>query len=176
MALKYALIDADNIIRNIIEYDGVSAYKPPTGLRVQQVEDWLDIGHNANDPAPPPNTTPETQAQILATLAAHRYAIQNNYVSIGGVRYRTDPESRLALSQIIISMILNPAFVVNNYKMYDGSSQMLDKAALVNIWTQGGAFLQACFDTEETLKTNISQYATGNAIIAAFDATIGAYL
>lgn len=44
--MKWALVNAENIIQNLIEYDGEQAYAPPDNLTIQQVNDWLNIGDN----------------------------------------------------------------------------------------------------------------------------------
>lgn len=173
MVLKYALIDADNIIRNVIDYDGSSQYKPPAGLRLQQVESWLDIGHNANDPEPPPPPfVPESQDRILADLAAHRYAIQNSSVVINTHRFKTDAESRLALLAVFSVAATNSAFKVN-WKMSDGTFVTLDQAGILAAGQGVLGFVQACFDAEKTLRDNVANYTTSAAINADFDKAMG---
>lgn len=53
--MKYALIDSNNIVQNVIVYDGVAEYAPAAGLALQQVNDWVNIGDNKNisEPTPP---------------------------------------------------------------------------------------------------------------------------
>lgn len=46
--MKWALIDNQEIIQNIIAYDGVSEFLPPEGLTLNQVNDWCLIGQNIN--------------------------------------------------------------------------------------------------------------------------------
>jgi hypothetical protein len=48
--MKWALVDSDNIIQNVIAYDGADEYIPPQGVTLQQVNDWLHIGDNVNQP------------------------------------------------------------------------------------------------------------------------------
>lgn len=54
--MKWALIDASNICINIIEYDGVSAYAPDSGLNLLEVNDWIEVGSSVNTPEPTPMT------------------------------------------------------------------------------------------------------------------------
>lgn len=75
--MQYALVDANGIIQNVIEYDGISAYTPPIGLSVQQANDWLIIGNNITDPIPvaapvtqsPPLTLNDIQNQLAGVQA-----------------------------------------------------------------------------------------------------------
>ena len=50
--MKWALVDSNNIVQNVIVYDGVSPYTPPDSLSAQQVNDWLNIGDDINEPQP----------------------------------------------------------------------------------------------------------------------------
>lgn len=42
--MKFALVDEENLIVNIIVYDGESDYTPPAGLSLVQVSDEKQIG------------------------------------------------------------------------------------------------------------------------------------
>lgn len=48
--MKWALVDDSNIVQNIIIYDGKSNYTPPKGFSLRQIEDWIEIGLNADLP------------------------------------------------------------------------------------------------------------------------------
>ena len=52
--MQWALVDSNNIIQNIIAYDGIAEYIPDIGLVLQQVNDWLGIDSNISDPRPVP--------------------------------------------------------------------------------------------------------------------------
>ena len=57
--MKWALIDPNGQVINIIIYDGVSEFQAPGGVTLLQVNDWINIGDNKNDPKPvPPSVTP----------------------------------------------------------------------------------------------------------------------
>lgn len=45
--MKWAIINND-IVENIIEYDGVATYIPNTGNVLEQINDWVNIGDNKN--------------------------------------------------------------------------------------------------------------------------------
>lgn len=54
---QWALVrDADNVIDNIIQWDGIAVYAPPPGTRLVQVSDEYGVGtvydHNAESSRP----------------------------------------------------------------------------------------------------------------------------
>jgi len=50
--MKYALVDSDNIVQNIIVYYEGANYTPAEGLTVQQVNDWVKILDHKDTPEP----------------------------------------------------------------------------------------------------------------------------
>lgn len=46
--MKWALVNNENLIENIISYDGEAEYSPPDGLQLIEVNDWLNIGDDIN--------------------------------------------------------------------------------------------------------------------------------
>jgi hypothetical protein len=60
--MKWALVDAGNVVKNLIVYDGVSRYIPPDGLSIIQVNDWVEIGELVDKAEPSPVVSdPEDQ-------------------------------------------------------------------------------------------------------------------
>lgn len=53
--MKWALVDERNIVRNVIVYNGVDKYTPPEGLRVMEVNDWVEKEEGVDKAAPPPS-------------------------------------------------------------------------------------------------------------------------
>ena len=53
--MKWALIDENGIVKNLIAYDGAALYTPTAGLTLQQVNPWVQVGQNADtsEPLPP---------------------------------------------------------------------------------------------------------------------------
>lgn len=41
--MKWAWIDSNNIVRNIIVYDGIAKYSPPEGYTLEEINDWVNI-------------------------------------------------------------------------------------------------------------------------------------
>lgn len=52
--MKWALVDPSNIVMNLIVYDGVAEFTPPSSLTLRQVEDWIRIDQDADAPKPVP--------------------------------------------------------------------------------------------------------------------------
>jgi len=50
--MKYALVDFNGIVQNIVVYDGSSVYTPPAGLKLTKVNDWLNIGDHISKESP----------------------------------------------------------------------------------------------------------------------------
>jgi len=49
--MKWALVNSDGIVQNVIVYEG-APYTPSEGLTLQQVNSWVNIGSHINDPEP----------------------------------------------------------------------------------------------------------------------------
>jgi len=92
--MQWAFVDNNNIVDNIIMYDGVSQFTPPDGLSLQQINDWVGIGQNINVsepsyPTPPaPNPNQQQIDSIINQLSAldsyiprglEDYWLQTNY-------------------------------------------------------------------------------------------------
>lgn len=58
--MKYALVNASNVVENLIIYREGSQYTPPAGLTLRQVNDWVKINDDAdiNEPLPPEEEAP----------------------------------------------------------------------------------------------------------------------
>ena len=44
--MKWALINEDGMVVNIIAYDGKAPYRPADGLSLVEVNDWVEIGEH----------------------------------------------------------------------------------------------------------------------------------
>ena len=50
--MNWALVDANGIVQNLIAYDGKTPYSPPTGMTLEQVNPWVQVGQNIDTPEP----------------------------------------------------------------------------------------------------------------------------
>ena len=57
--MRYIIIDADGLITNAIEWDGVAEWAPPEGSTAVQVDDLGEIGGTCIDGVYAPPPTPE---------------------------------------------------------------------------------------------------------------------
>lgn len=46
--MQWALVDANNIVQDLIVYDGHAVYTPEAGLELMQVNDWIGMGDAAD--------------------------------------------------------------------------------------------------------------------------------
>jgi Domain of unknown function (DUF4376) len=105
--MKWALVDHDSICQNIIHYEVGSGYQPPEGFYLLQVNDWINIGDNINDPEPtPPTPTIEEQrADATDKLVVMRDQHIEDGVPYNGYRFYTDPNSQNLMMQAILTEI-----------------------------------------------------------------------
>lgn len=89
--MAWCLVDSNNVVQNIISYDGTSAYMPPDGLTLSEIPDGVQINATyingvVTNPTPPAVeiiTPPQpTLADLQAQLADLTFQI-NKLVSQG---------------------------------------------------------------------------------------------
>ena len=87
---KYALINNQNIVNNIVLWDGSDSWQPPENMRCINVEnlkcgiDWIYDGSVFTEPEvvavipdPTPEPTPPTKEELLAQLQTLTQQIQS---------------------------------------------------------------------------------------------------
>lgn len=87
---RYALINNQNIVENIVLWDGESDWQPPENMTCVNVEDiecnfgWIYDGAAFTapeivvvTPAPTPETTPPTREELLAQLQTLTQQVQS---------------------------------------------------------------------------------------------------
>lgn len=74
---RYAIIDADNVVSNIIVWDGVDPWEAPEGTQVRALTDgesasigWHFDGKSFSDPNPPPPIVAPVELTAEQKLAA----------------------------------------------------------------------------------------------------------
>ena len=70
--MRYIIIDADGLITNAVEWDGVTEWAPPEGYTAVQVDEDGTIGGTCIDGvyAPPPTPEPVSVAPTFEQLVA----------------------------------------------------------------------------------------------------------
>ena len=101
--MKWALVDTNEIVVNVIAYDGVSEYAVPEGLSLEEVNDWVDIGQATDVPEPTPVTPTIEQRRTVcaATLYDYRNGRMFSPIVVGGNSFGTDPQSQAVMLQAI---------------------------------------------------------------------------
>jgi hypothetical protein len=62
--MKWALVDVNNVIKNVVCHDSACKYEPPAGLKLMMVNDWLNIGQSID--AKEPEVVVETPELLKA--------------------------------------------------------------------------------------------------------------
>lgn len=98
--MKWALVDSQNIINNIISYSEDSNYLPPPDLQLIQVNDWLNIGDNINLPQPTLSIDTRREWRLNALLEKRNQVIESG-IEVNGNIFATDDSSINKMLQAI---------------------------------------------------------------------------
>jgi len=131
--------------------------------------EWVATG-NAPTPLPTP-TLAEAKAAKLAALADRRWRAEIAGVVVGGLSIPSDAATQSKLTAAVVACVLDNNYAVN-WKLADGTFQLLDHAMLIAVAQAVRAHVQSCFDREATLAATISAAADA-AALAAIDIEAG---
>jgi hypothetical protein len=92
-AIRYALINDQNVVENVIMWSSIDEYQPPEGLTIKVATDEVSIGweligsefFNANPPEPEPVITEDvavTEAKYAALQELTNLGISESYARI----------------------------------------------------------------------------------------------
>lgn len=80
--MKWALVNNENVVMNVVDYDGVSSLEPIDGLQLLEVNDWINIGDSIDMPQPVSSSSwtaeelkqmrNDAMSQNLAIVACYR--------------------------------------------------------------------------------------------------------
>jgi hypothetical protein len=48
LSMRWALVDSNNKVLNVIVYDGSSLYEPEEGMKLREINDWVQVGLDAD--------------------------------------------------------------------------------------------------------------------------------
>jgi len=90
--MKYALVNSQNIVVNVIALQNVNAYRAPPGLTVMQVNDWVQIGDlsDAAKPVPPKPPLPAARNGQIREIEIIRDTKNQGIISYNQINYKTD--------------------------------------------------------------------------------------
>jgi hypothetical protein len=165
--IMYTLLAlTDAILRDA---DGAIIPADPLNRDWVAYQDWLLAG---NTPTPlPAQTLAAAKAAKLAALADRRWRAETAGVTVGGLSIPSDAATQSKLTAAVVAAVLDNNYAVN-WKLADGTFQMLDHATLIAVAQAVRALVQSCFDREATLSAAISAAADA-AALAAIDIEIG---
>jgi len=85
--------------------------------------EWFD-GGGVPEPA---QSVAEVQAEVLSKLAEEKRKIKSEGLLVDVVLFDTDEYARLAYMELMFKFIMNPAYVVNDWKASEGVWVTMDK-------------------------------------------------
>jgi hypothetical protein len=165
----FALFDAGGAPLGF--YDG-DIRQPPQGaveipaddrdafVAAPQAWRWRD---GARVAVSPPLADRKTAA--LAALAARRWRAETSGVVVAGYAIRTDEQSQSKLTAAVVAATLDPDYVVR-WKLSDGSFAVFNAATIIAVGQGVRAHVQACFDHEAALATEIVAAVDADALAA----------
>ena len=99
-------------------------------------------------------TLEQARADKLAALAERRWQAETGGVLVGGMPVKTDAGSTAKITAAYVQAKANPAFTVN-WKVDKAMFVTLDAATIIAIGDAVTSHVQACFDHEMALTTQI---------------------
>lgn len=117
---------------------------------------------------PPPE--PLTKDQLLAHLAAHRWAVETGGIQLNGMTVATDDRSKTMIMGARIAAMADPSHIAN-WKMPDGSWAPLDAATITAISDAVLNHVNWCFARESEVVELITagDITDYDGVEAAFD-------
>lgn len=114
---------------------------------------------------------PPTKDQLLAHLAAHRWAVETGGIQLNGMTVATDDRSKTMIMGARIAAMADPNHIAN-WKMPDGSWAPLDAETITAISNAVLNHVNICFEREAGVAALIEAGdITGlEGVEAAFDA------
>lgn len=154
--MKWALVDSDSIIKNIIIYDGISEYSPPDGLNLTQVEDWLNMNEHIDSPQP--SLSIEQQRLFaLQNLLIKRDMVINSGIIISGNKYSTDNENlNMMLQSISIQSFGISSIFPMDWILYDNSTINISFDDIKDVASQISSMKQDCYVNYSSLLSEIN--------------------
>lgn len=107
------------------------------------------------------------RAKKLAVLTEHKWRIVNGGLVVQGTALRTDEESRNLITGAALRATLGARSA--RWKIQSGAARIeMTPQQVIGIALAVSDFVQACFDAEEAVELAIDDYATPEAVRAAF--------
>lgn len=115
-------------------------------------------------------SAPPTKDQLLAHLAAHRWAVETGGIQLNGMTVATDDRSKTMIMGARIAAMADPSHIAN-WKMPDGSWAPLDAATITAISDAVLNHVNWCFARESEVVELITagDITDYDGVEAAFD-------
>jgi len=106
--MQWALVNAQDIVENVIVYDPELPYKPAEGLRIVEINDWVTIGDRFDMPQPTITdnmaaryTIEERRGFCAMAVAQKRDNVISSGITVNSNTYFTDDASLNTMLQAI---------------------------------------------------------------------------
>lgn len=160
---SYAVVDQNNVVQNVIEYDGNSAYNPGAGMTLVQ-SSTAGKGWNYN-PATGVFSAPASQAISASKMAADAIAAGLIVTSAANPAlngtYGLDQKSQNNVSATTTYILLNNSFPGGNSTM-----QWIDQNNVAHLWPNVAEF--------KAFATAYANYVAAVSLYAASNGASGA--
>lgn len=100
-------------------------------------------------------TVDEVRQEALAKLNSEKRKIKTEGVTVEGVKFDTDEESRIAYLELMIKFMINPEYTVNDWKASDGVWVTMNKSMFDKLVTAWEARLTSLFSFVKVKETEI---------------------
>lgn len=117
-------------------------------------------------------TLEEAKAERLELLADKRWSVETAGCLVGGMAAATDDRSKIMIEGARTAASANPSYAISNFKVAPGSFITLTAPQILAVSDAVRAHVQACFDNEAVISSQIAAAAT-NAAVDAVDITAG---
>lgn len=104
----------------------------------------------------PAQTIENMRSDLKRRVAAERWSLQVGGISVQGMQVRTDEYTQMMLSTAYFRAAQDPDFVVQNWRMSDGTYITLNKAVIDALYLAVEAHIEGLFDQNKIIDDQIS--------------------
>lgn len=118
--------------------------------------EWLAEG-GIPDPA---QTVEEVAQEVLSKLAEEKRKIKSEGITVEGILFDTDEYARLAYMELMFKFIMNPLYVVADWKASEGVWISMDKSMFDKLMTEWELKMTSLFTFVKTKEAEIKSKST----------------
>ncbi|MDT4813623.1 hypothetical protein FQZ97_466130 [compost metagenome] len=157
MADRYLVIQ-DDVVVNVVLWDGASDWTPPEGSEAVLSNDaavgWVRREDGSLVAPARPEPQLPTAEELKAMIAARRFVAETSGITINGLPLDTGRDSQGLIAGAALQAVIDPQYSVR-WKMVGGEFVELSAQQIIGVATAVRAHVQACFDREADLLTEL---------------------